>query len=341
MSGGFLRPAGRCRAYASSVLGHRSVVLENRLLRVVVLPERGGAVFELLWKPTDTDILWRWERGLRPAGYKPGLDLPQGGFQDHFFGGWDLMFPTVDRFEPVAPLPIGYHGEVAFLPWSWRMTADDPAEVALELTVRCVRAPFVATRTFRLSGDDPWLDVDTAIENVSAVPARYAVGEHIAFGVDHLVPGTLELKGATLTTADEEASPNVRLAPGQRSKWPSALLDDGTSGDASRLDERAVGTSDVVGLVELAEAAIKLVPDDGPLPPVRVSWDASLMPALLLWIGLGAETQAPWFGTARLLAVEPMSLLPWADPGSLPTAEPGAVTSGRVRVAVGDAAESR
>ena len=47
--GGYLRPSGTCRAYESSVLGHRSVVLENRFLRATVLVERGAALFELVW----------------------------------------------------------------------------------------------------------------------------------------------------------------------------------------------------------------------------------------------------------------------------------------------------
>ena len=66
---GYLRSAGTCRAYESSVLGHRSVVLENRLLRATVLVERGAALFELVWKPGGLDMLWRWERGIRPPGY--------------------------------------------------------------------------------------------------------------------------------------------------------------------------------------------------------------------------------------------------------------------------------
>ena len=178
--GGYLRPAGTCRAYESSVLGHRSVVLENRFLRATVLIDRGAALFELVWKATDRDLLWRWERGIRAPGYQPSVDLPQGNFQDHFFGGWDLMFPTVDHFQPAAPLPTGYHGEVAVLPWQWRIVADCAEHVALEASLRCVRSPFVIHRVFGLHEARPELAVDTRFENVGAVPARYAVGEHIA-----------------------------------------------------------------------------------------------------------------------------------------------------------------
>ena len=213
---GYLRPAGTCRAYESSVLGHRSVVLENRLLRATVLVDRGAALFELVWKPGDLDVLWRWERGIRPPGYQPSVDLPQGNFQDHFFGGWDLMFPTVDRFQPAAPLPHGYHGEVATLPWQWRLVADCADRVALEASVRCVRSPFVIRRVFCLHEDRPELVVDTRFENVSTVAARYAVGEHIAFSIEHLLDGaSLEVDRATLCTMPGPCAPESRLGPGQ------------------------------------------------------------------------------------------------------------------------------
>lgn len=38
-----------------SYCGLRAVVLENRLLRVVVLPEVGARIWQITHKPTDTD----------------------------------------------------------------------------------------------------------------------------------------------------------------------------------------------------------------------------------------------------------------------------------------------
>ena len=38
--------------------GLRTVVLENRLLRLVVLPEAGAKIWQISYKPYDTDLLW-------------------------------------------------------------------------------------------------------------------------------------------------------------------------------------------------------------------------------------------------------------------------------------------
>ena len=331
--GGYLRPAGTCRAYESSVLGHRSVVLENRFLRATVLIDRGAALFELVWKATDRDLLWRWERGIRAPGYHPSVDLPQGNFQDHFFGGWDLMFPSVDRFQPAAPLPTGYHGEVAVLPWQWRIVADCAEHVALEASLRCVRSPFVIHRVFGLHEARPELAVDTRFENVGAVPARYAVGEHIAFSIEHLLEGaSIELDAATACTMPESPAASARLGPGERMRWPRAAGRDGSPVDISRIEPGLLDTSDVVGLVDLARAALAVVPDDPREPTIRLAWSSDVTPCALLWLGFGGDRQPPWYGTARLLAVEPMSLLPWDDPDKLPLMEPGEVAEYTLRV---------
>ena len=102
--------------------------------------------------------------------------------------------------------------------------------------------------------------------------------------------------------------------------------------DISRIEPGSLDTSDVVGLVDLARAAIALVPDDPREPVLSLAWSGDVTPCALLWLGFGGDRQPPWYGTARLLAVEPMSLLPWDDPEKLPCMEPGEVAEYAIRV---------
>ena len=39
-------------------VSQRGVVLENGMLRVAVLPELGGRVWSLVYKPLDRELLW-------------------------------------------------------------------------------------------------------------------------------------------------------------------------------------------------------------------------------------------------------------------------------------------
>ncbi len=45
--------------------GMRALFLENDLLRIGILLDKGADLFQFLHKPTDTDFLWRSPLGLR------------------------------------------------------------------------------------------------------------------------------------------------------------------------------------------------------------------------------------------------------------------------------------
>ena len=71
-----------------SYCGLSAVVLENRRLRVVILPDAGGKIWQITHKPTDTDLLWNNPR-------MPPARLPMNSrYDDVWSGGWDELFPN-------------------------------------------------------------------------------------------------------------------------------------------------------------------------------------------------------------------------------------------------------
>ena len=56
--------------------GLKTVILENELIRVVVLADKGADVYSFVHKPTDTDFMWRSPWGVRD----PKLFVPQSGW---------------------------------------------------------------------------------------------------------------------------------------------------------------------------------------------------------------------------------------------------------------------
>ena len=43
--------------------GLKTAVIENEVLRVVVLIDKGADIYQLVHKPTDTDFMWRSPMG--------------------------------------------------------------------------------------------------------------------------------------------------------------------------------------------------------------------------------------------------------------------------------------
>lgn len=317
---GHLRPAGRCRVYDAGLLGHRAMVMENRWLRATLLPDRGAALHELVHKPTDTDLLWRWDRGLpAPAPPAPSLALPQGGYQDAFAGGWDLTFPAVARLQAAAGTVVGSHGETWALPWAATIERDEPDDVRIGLRTRCRRTPFDLWRTLEL-GEEPQLRCVTRVVNRGSRPHPWALGEHAVWDVAPVLAagGLIEVSGEVTTAPDQPAG--SALVPGRSGPWPVVTTLDGGRRDLSRLGTQVRGST---GLAAVRVDDGEVVLRGGQRPTVRLGWDHHVLPHLLVWMPFGGDHGAPWFGTVQALGLEPVSAPPWAAEADLPELAPG------------------
>lgn len=97
-----------------------ALILENDVLRVVVLPQLGGKIASLLYKPQGFEVFFQ------PV--KKEYTLPNYGDEFALFdtSGSDEMFPTID----ICPDPLDKtitwpdHGELWALPWQCMFQGD-------------------------------------------------------------------------------------------------------------------------------------------------------------------------------------------------------------------------
>jgi hypothetical protein len=94
-----------------SYRGLRTVVLENRSLRVIILPETGAKIWQITYKPFDADLLWNNPR-IAPARL-PG----NSRYDDVWSGGWDELFPN-DEVALIEGESYPDHGELWTGDWS-------------------------------------------------------------------------------------------------------------------------------------------------------------------------------------------------------------------------------
>ena len=118
--------------------GLRAVFLENELLRVGVLADRGTDVFELLYKPRDLDFAWLSANGVRDARTaSPGSS---DVFVDTYPGGWQEVLPNGGAPSSYAGAHYGQHDEVSLVPWDYEVVEDGEEAVAVRFTVTAGRA---------------------------------------------------------------------------------------------------------------------------------------------------------------------------------------------------------
>lgn len=95
-------------------------VLENRYLKVTLLPEFGGRILSIIYKPTGHEQLYRTEVG-----------VPYGIKGDTFYYDWLMVvggiFPT---------FPDAEHGKTWLKPWDFKIVKESAGEVTVSMSLK-------------------------------------------------------------------------------------------------------------------------------------------------------------------------------------------------------------
>ena len=137
-------------------------VLENRYLKVTLLPEFGGRILSIIYKPTGHEELYRTEVGV-PYGIKTGV----------FYYDWMMVYGGI---FPTFPDPE--HGRTWLKPWDFKVLKQDAGEVTVSMSLKddvaysaapkqFIRGPtgIEATYYVTLKADRAALDTRIALKN--------------------------------------------------------------------------------------------------------------------------------------------------------------------------------
>jgi Aldose 1-epimerase len=158
-----------------AVNGLRTVVLENKSLRVVVLPEAGAKVLQIHYKPLAADLLWN-----NPS-MAPSRQPLNASYDDTWSGGWDELFPN-DEAGELLGFRLPDHGELWTGEWqAERVEAGD--ETGLQMRFTTPVSHFVVEKRLTLRRDYAALEVEYRLMNRGAKPFPFLFKLHPAFAV--------------------------------------------------------------------------------------------------------------------------------------------------------------
>src|ERR1700704_5347270 len=95
-------------------------VLENRYLRVTLLPEFGGRILSIIYKPTGHEQLYRTEVGV-PYGIKGG----------NFYYDWLMVYGGI-----FPTFPDAEHGRTWLKPWDFKVVKESAGEVTVSMSLK-------------------------------------------------------------------------------------------------------------------------------------------------------------------------------------------------------------
>jgi galactose mutarotase-like enzyme len=197
-------PDARMKLY-----GLQPISLENDWLRLTILPEVGGKIYDLIYKSTGRNFLWHNPR-IIPQTY-----AIEANFDNYWCGGWDEGFPTCDECDHA-----GEHypnlGELRSLRWSVESTEQSDEGLTAQLSALGPISPVQVRKTVKLHKERPVVSVHSKITNLGPHPIDFIWGTHPAVN-----PGRNALLRIPAQTGIVGLASHPSLgAPGQHYVWP-------------------------------------------------------------------------------------------------------------------------
>jgi len=248
--------------------------LENRWLRVRVLPELGAKIYDLIWKPTGKNFLWHNPR-IAPHTYPMEAD-----FDNHWCGGWDDAFPTrgecVFREQRYPNL-----GELRSLLWKIDSVSRRGKDLEALLSAFGPISPVKAIKTITVEGNSPVVRMHYRIINLGPMSIDFIWGTHPALAINEHTLLHIPARHGIVAQCSQPGWGQ----PGQRYDWP--LLE----AEAGRAEMDKVRTMDAnicFGhyAVDLEEG-VYAVEDVSSGEGLLLRFPLQQCPSLWLWLNYG------------------------------------------------------
>jgi hypothetical protein len=300
--------------------GLKTVVMENEVLRVSILADKGADIFELVHKPTDTDFMWRTPWSVRDVTkWVPSTGWGAGVWHDAYIGGWQTIAPTGGPPQTYAGADVGQHTEATLMPWDTQILEDTPERVSVKFWVRTVRTPFWIEKTLTLESGSAVLTVEDSITNEAEEPAEVEWGQHVAIGEPFLTPDCiLDLpKADHFAPREAEESGKLRIKPGTTGQWPYATGANGTQVDLRKIPAKTERLADYMVFKNMSAGWYAVTnPQRG--VGIGVTWPVETFKYLWYWQVFGGGNGYPWYGRTYNVGLEPFTSLSAGvpEPGS-------------------------
>jgi galactose mutarotase-like enzyme len=286
--------------------GMKTIWMENDFIKIGILADRGSDIFEFRYKPLDVDFMLRLSKGIRnpQKDFSQMRDTPNQ-FEDYYYGGWQEILPNTPSFN-YRGASLGQHGEVSLTPWKYAILDSSQKKVSVKLWTTPLRVPVKIEKTLSIVFDQPTLFIEEKLSNESKTNLDIVWGHHIAFGLPFLTEGAKIETNAKKIISEPTMPDHRRFKPGIESQWPKCKNIDGKEDDASNIPPAEDPPySDLSYLYGFGDEGNYSIINTDKNVGFNVNWDAKLFKYLWYWQERYATQDAPWWGNAYAVALEP------------------------------------
>lgn len=277
--------------------------IESAALLVLIDPGRGSDILSIIHKKTGTEALFSTPWRDRADDIREGRSgtTTAGSMEtwlEQYRGGWQTLCPNAGAARSLNGAPLGYHGEASAS--GWRVV--DYRASGISLTTALFSVPLFIHRDIEVDANT--VRVTDTLTNLSQHRIQFDYAHHPAFGGGLLEgPCTIETGAATFVNDFEAGAAGIE--PNSRHDWPFVIRQNGDSIDLSMVPD-GPGRSVFGWLTDFAEHSASVTNHQLGIT-ARLDWDGTHLPFAWLWCELNSSANWPWYGRARVIAIEPSS----------------------------------
>lgn len=299
-----------CRIFEYTHRGLKMVSMENELIKVTVLVDKGSDIIEILHKPTDTDFMWKAPGGIRETSkFVSSKAHSLGNFLDYYEGGWQEVFPGGGPAD-FAGAELGLHGEVSLIPWDFFVEEDSSERISILLKCKTYRFPFAIQKKISLSKESAIIDIKESITNESGEDLEFIWGHHPALGKPFLDGDCrIDIPAKRFIASGTDFSQTSYFKPNFDGSWPKEKGSNGEQTDLSLVPSGEIPTADLFYLYGLEEGWYAVTNTKSKLG-IGLCWDTSMFPYVVYWQVCHGLSDYPWYGRTYNIALEPWTSFP-------------------------------
>ena len=294
--------------------GLKTVILENKFIRIQIIADKGADISSFIYKPTDTEIMFKTPWGIRnPSNNVPSTGDGASVWLDYYEGGWQTVIPHGGYPSTYYGADFGIHGDVNNIPWDTKIIEDTPELCKVEFTGRSMRSPFEIKRLISLKSDERFIEIHQEVTNFGEEDLDIVWLEHIAVGGTFLSEEcTLTIPDCTILSHPEDVDKSSKLKPRFSGPWPFVEMKDGSLSDFRLIPGKSDRSLDMAYFTDLSDGWYVVTNNK-----INLSWGVEfpkeLFKYIWYWRNYGGGYGYPWYGRSYNAGLEPCTS--WGNGG--------------------------
>lgn len=253
-----------------------SIVLENKHVRVVVIPQLGARIWHLEDRVRGRQWIW----------HRPDVPLANAEigavYDDVWAGGWEELFPN-DAPGHFEGRDLPDHGEWWTLNWG----VNDASSEALQLTALCTVIKAKCSKEIRVARDEARVSITYRIVSMEDRPFHFLFKQHLPIGLSPAC--RLVLPGGKVHSVDP--SFGTLLSGSGPFTWPHCDGDHNSAVNLRVVPPESSAEREFVYVTDLPEPWCG-VDDIDQQSSLRMRFDGAVFPYVWLFMSYGGWRNA-------------------------------------------------